>query len=165
MNITTGATHVEFRLRGGVEPVLLEAAARLGGGPIYRSVQLSTGVDMVEAMLDLAAGRTPTIAPRSAPRPVGFRNIFPDAAGTLVAIHGVDEARADPAVDEIEIYRTVGDHLDVPPRTFQGHGHVIFSADTPDHLDEVFDHLVRTVRLQTRRPDEAQTSPSTGGRP
>jgi biotin carboxylase len=149
MNITTGATHVEFRLRDDVEPVLLEAAARLGGGPIYRSVHLSTGVDMVEAMLDLATGRTPTIAPGAAPRPVGFRNIFPDAAGTLVAVNGVDEARANPVVDEIEIYRTAGDHLDVPPRTFQGHGHVIFSADTQNHLDEVFAHLVRTVRLET----------------
>ncbi|HKT02290.1 MAG TPA: ATP-grasp domain-containing protein [Rugosimonospora sp.] len=155
MGITTGATHVEFRLRDGVEPVLLEAAARLGGGPIYRSVQLSTGVDMVEAMLDLAAGRTPSIVPRATPRWVGFRNIFPDAAGTLVAIGGVAEARTNPAVDEIEIYRAVGDHLDVPPRTFQGHGHVIFATDSAAHLDAVFDHLVRTVRLET--------SPSSNG--
>jgi biotin carboxylase len=156
MNITTGPTHVEFRLRDGVEPVLLEAAARLGGGPIYRSVQLSTGVDMVEAMLDLATGRTPTIAPRPEPTPVGFRNVFPDGPGELVAIHGVDEARASGTVDELEIYRAVGDFLDVPPRTFQGHGHVIFTAETPDRLDGAFDHLVRTLRLETRPVESGQ---------
>jgi biotin carboxylase len=150
MAITTGPTHVEFRLRGGVEPVLLEAAARLGGGPIYRSVLLSTGVDMVAGMLDLASGRTPAAGSRQQqPRPVGFWNIFPARAGRLRAACGVEEAAADPSVDEIEIYRSAGDLLDVPPRTFQGHGHVIFTAGDGTQLDATFDRLVRTVRLET----------------
>lgn len=147
MGIEIGVTHVEFRLRDG-EPVLLEAAARMGGGPIYRSVQLSTGVDMVEAALDLAMGRAPVIAPRPEPVAVGFRNIFPGRAGTLAAVHGVEEARADPRVDEIEIYRRVGEHLKVPPQTFQGHGHLIFTAGSVDLLDEVFEEFRRLVRLE-----------------
>src|SRR5262249_17385760 len=77
MGITTGPTHVEFRLREGDEPIVLEAAARMGGGPIYRSVLLSTGVDMVKATIDLALGRSPVISPWPAPMPVGFWNIFP----------------------------------------------------------------------------------------
>ncbi|MFI6292657.1 ATP-grasp domain-containing protein [Nonomuraea sp. NPDC050790] len=149
MGILTGPTHVEFRLAGGVEPVVLEAAARMGGGPIYRSVLLSTGVDMVEAALDLALGRTPELAPRENPRPIGFWNIFPERAGTLSEIAGLERAAADPRVDEVEIYRRLGDHLEVPPRTFQGHGHLIFKVGDVDELDPVFDELVRTLRLRT----------------
>ncbi|WP_242891026.1 ATP-grasp domain-containing protein [Actinomadura litoris] len=147
MGIEVGVTHVEFRLRDG-EPVLLEAAARMGGGPIYRSVQLSTGIDMVEAALDLACGRTPVIAPRPEPVAVGFRNIFPDRAGTLTAVRGVEEAKADPRVDEIEIYRKPGEYLKVPPQTFQGHGHLIFTVPSTDHLDGVFEEFRRLVRLE-----------------
>lgn len=162
MDITMGVTHVEFRLRDG-EPLLLEAAARMGGGPIYRSVQLSTGVDMVEAALDLAMGRTPLIEPRPDPVPVGFRNIFPDRAGTLAAVHGVDEARADPRVDEIEIYRQVGEHLKVPPQTFQGHGHLIFQAGSADRLDDVFEEFRRLVRLEVSGGPEGGRPPGRGG--
>lgn len=147
MGIEVGVTHVEFRLRGD-EPVLLEAAARMGGGPIYRSVQLSTGVDMVEAALDLALGREPVIAPGPEPVAVGFRNIFPDRAGTLTAVRGVEEAKADPRIDEIEIYKQIGEYLKVPPQTFQGHGHLIFTADSTGHLDELFEEFRRLVRLE-----------------
>jgi len=149
LGITVGGTHVEFRLRDGVEPVLLEAAARLGGGPIYASVLLSTGVDLVAAALDLATGRTPVIEPRERPTAVGFWNIFPAEPGRLVAAHGVAAARADDRVAELEIYRSPGDVLAVPPQTFQGHGHLIFTAPSVDDLDDTFADLTGLVRLET----------------
>jgi len=149
LGITVGGTHVEFRLRDGTEPVLLEAAARLGGGPIYRSVLLSTGVDMVEAALDLATGRHPQLNPHAHPTAVGFWNIFPERPGRLVTAHGVTEARADERVAELEIYRSPGDVLAVPPRTFQGHGHLIFLAPSVEELDATFHDMTALVRLET----------------
>jgi biotin carboxylase len=155
LDIRMGASHVEFRLRDGEEPVILEAAARMGGGPIYRSVLLSTGVDMVRALLDMASGRRPVIRPKERPTPVGFWNIFPDRSGPLTAVHGLEEAQSDPRADEIAIYRSIGEHLAVPPQTFQGHGHLIFTADAQDQLDDVFDQFVKTVRLETT-PEHAE---------
>jgi len=155
LGIHMGASHVEFRLRDGEVPVVLEAAARMGGGPIYRSVMLSTGIDMVRVLLDMASSRVPVIQPRQPATPVGFWNIFPDRPGVLAAVHGVQEAASDPRADEIAIYRSIGEHLNVPPQTFQGHGHLIFTTDEQDQLDEVFDHFVRTVRLETDAPQPA----------
>ncbi|GIH66722.1 MULTISPECIES: ATP-grasp domain-containing protein [Microbispora] len=149
MGIEIGPTHVEFRLRDEREPVLLEAAARMGGGPIYRSVQLSLGIDLVEAALEQALGGEPRLEPATAPRPVGFWNIFPEQPGVLTAVHGVEEAAADPRIDEFEIYREIGEYLKVPPQTFQGHGHLIFTVDEVDQLDGVFAELTKTVRLDT----------------
>ncbi|MFF9644128.1 ATP-grasp domain-containing protein [Kitasatospora aureofaciens] len=150
LGITTGASHVEWRLRDGKEPVILEAGARMGGGPIYRSVLLSTGVDMLEAMLDLATGRTPTIEPRPEPTPIGFRNIFPERPGTLSEIVGAAEAEAADDVHDLEIFRGIGDALDVPPNTYEGYGHVIFTAPDIERLDARFAELLRTLRLETR---------------
>jgi len=157
LGIDTGATHVEFRLRDGREPVVLEAGARMGGGPIYRSVLLSTGVDMLEAVLDLATGRRPQIAPHGAPVPIGFRNIFPEQGGRVVGVVGVDEANGQQHVHEVEVFRKVGEFADVPPNTYEGHGHVIFTAPTLDELDRRFAELTRTLRIETdgRRPAEA----------
>ncbi|WP_405996979.1 ATP-grasp domain-containing protein [Streptomyces sp. NBC_00829] len=148
LGITTGATHVEFRLRGDAEPVVLEAAARMGGGPIYRSVLLSTGVDMVEAVLDLARGLAPRVEPRAKATPVGFWNIFAERAGVFTGAAGLDEVRADPRVDEVEIYKSPGDHLLVPPQTFQGHGHLIFTVDDENELDPAFREMTATLRLE-----------------
>jgi biotin carboxylase len=150
LGIEVGGTHVEFRLRNGNEPVLLEAAARLGGGPIYRSVLLSTGVDMVEAALDLATGRHPRIEPWERTMAVGFWNIFPAEAGRFVAAQGIDEARGDDRVVELDIYRAFGDELAVPPQTFQGHGHLMFVVPTVDELDSTFQELTELVRLETK---------------
>ncbi len=94
LGITIGATHTEFRVRPDQDPMILETAARLGGGPIYRSVLLSTGVDMVHAVLDLALGRRPGIRVAEPPAPTGFYLFFADRAGTIKAVHGVEEAAA-----------------------------------------------------------------------
>ena len=150
LGISMGATHVEFRLREGREPVVLEAAARMGGGPIYRSVLLSTGIDLVAAALDLASGRTPSQLQPAALRTVGFWNIFPDRPGRFTGVRGLEEARADPRVDEIEIYRELGEYLDVPPQTIQGHGHLVFTVDSVDELDDTFRHYLKMVRLETQ---------------
>lgn len=150
LRITTGATHVEFRLRGGAEPMVLEAAARMGGGPIYRSVLLSTGVDLVAAALDLASGRRPDPSCLHAPRPVGFWNIFPDRPGRFTGVQGLEEVNADSQVEEIAIYRQLGDYLAVPPGTIQGHGHLIFTVDTVEQLDDAFQRYRKTIRLETR---------------
>jgi biotin carboxylase len=149
LGITVGATHVEFRLREGTEPVVLEAAARMGGGPIYRSVLLSTGIDLVAAALDLASGRTTGQLEPAALKAVGIWNIFPERAGKFIAAHGLEEVRADPRVDEIDIYREPGEYLDVPPQTIQGHGHLIFSVDTVEQLDDIFRYYLETVLLET----------------
>ncbi|WP_290051585.1 ATP-grasp domain-containing protein [Amycolatopsis solani] len=148
LDIRMGATHTEFRIQDGAEPMILETGARLGGGPVYQSLLLSTGVDMVAGVLDLARGEQPDLTPRPEPTPTGFYLFFAEKAGRIKAIHGVDETTGDPCVRELALYRSVGDVVDVPPDAGQAHGHVVFTADTVSGLGDVFDRLVKTIRLE-----------------
>lgn len=148
VGIETGAVHTEFRIQSDGTPKILETAARLGGGPVYQSVLLSTGVDMVAAVLDVASGRTPDLTPKPQPTPAGFYLFFAEKAGRISGISGVEEAGRNPRVQELSLYRKVGDVVDVPPRVWQSHGHVIFTADSDDGLVETFDELVKSVRIE-----------------
>ncbi|MFC8489228.1 ATP-grasp domain-containing protein [Streptomyces sp. NPDC057235] len=149
VGIETGAVHTEFRIRSDGTPRILETAARLGGGPVYQSVLLSTGIDMVAAVLDVASGRTPDLTPGHGPRPAGFYLFFAEKAGRISGIGGVEEALRNPRVHEISLYRKVGDAVDVPPRVWQSHGHVIFTADSEAEFTATFDELVKSIRIET----------------
>ncbi len=148
LGITSGASHVEFRLSSDGVPYLLEAGARLGGGPIYRCVLHATGIDLVQALLDVATGREPDLTPKWW-RPTGFRNMFPAVGGQVVDIVGVKDAESDADVFEVEVFRVLGDFADVPPNTYEGHGHVIFRADDFDQLDDRFRDLLQRLRIET----------------
>ncbi|MFE2294825.1 ATP-grasp domain-containing protein [Streptomyces sp. NPDC059452] len=148
VGIDTGAVHTEFRIQSDGTPKILETAARLGGGPVYQSVLLSTGVDMVAAVLDVASGRTPDLLPKPTPTPAGFYLFFAEKAGRISEIRGVEEAGRNPCVHEISLYRKVGESVDVPPHVWQSHGHVIFTADSDNGLVETFEKLVNSIRIE-----------------
>jgi biotin carboxylase len=135
LGIGTGATHAEFRVTPGGEPVVLEVAARVGGGAVYQSVRHSVGVDMVQAAIDLARGQRPALT-RHEPRPVGELSLFAGEEGVLEEVSGVDEVAADPAVLELQIYKNPGDEIVTPPRAHQSHGHVLYTAATAAGLDQ-----------------------------
>jgi biotin carboxylase len=148
VGIHMGATHTEFRIQEGREPMILETAARLGGGPVFQSLLLSTGVDMVAGLLDVSLGKQPDLTSKPESTPTGFYLFFAEKAGRIKAIHGLDEANGDPHVRELALYRAVGDEVELPPHTGHAHGHVLFTADTATELDDVFDRLVKTIRLE-----------------
>ena len=154
IGIETGATHTEFRIQDDGTPMILETAARIGGGPVYQSVLLSTGVDLVAAVLDIASGRTPELHLEAPPVPTGFYLFFAERAGRIGAITGVREADLDPRVRELALYRTVGDLVDVPPKVWQSHGHVVFTADSDEALDRAFDDLVKTITIELEPQDQ-----------
>ncbi|MYX11104.1 ATP-grasp domain-containing protein [Streptomyces sp. SID8375] len=150
LGITTGATHTEFRITADGEPYILETAARLGGGPVYQSVLLSTGIDMVEAQLDLATGRAPRLDVAGPPRPTGFYLFFAERAGELVGVAGLDQVETDDRVSEIMLYGQPGDQVLVPPHASAAHGHVVFSAATAEAVEEAFHEFRDAIAVEVR---------------
>lgn len=149
IGLRSGATHAEFRITPEGDPVALEVAARIGGGGLYSSVLHSTGVDMVEAVIELAHGRQPALS-RHEPRPTGEYSLIAEDEGILVSVDGLETARADPQVLDITIYNEIGSEILTPPRAFQAHGHVLATAGTLSELDEVIERTVAALKFRVQ---------------
>ncbi|WP_249028306.1 ATP-grasp domain-containing protein [Saccharopolyspora spinosa] len=148
IGIDTGATHTAFRIQEDGTPKIVETAARLGGGPVYQSILLSTGVDMVSAVLDVASGRAPDLSAQPVPTPTGFYLFFAERAGKVSALTGVRDAERSPHVHELALFCEVGSAVDVPPRAWQPHGHVVFTADSGDELRRRFYGLASSIQIE-----------------
>lgn len=137
LGIAQGATHTEFRISPSGEPYILETGARLGGGPVYQSVLLSTGIDMVEVLTKVALGEpADVVVDGEKLRHVGFSLHFGEQPGELLAVEGIEALEASESVSEVMIYCRIGDKIDVPPRVWQAHGHVIFTGASREEVVE-----------------------------
>lgn len=77
LNIKNGASHSEFRLNAKGEPRIIEIGARMGGDCIGSDlVYLSTGVDFVRAVVDIACGNEPDLTPKHEPQNAVIRFVF-----------------------------------------------------------------------------------------
>ncbi len=77
LNIKNGASHSEFRLGDNGEARIIEIGARMGGDCIGSDlVYLSTGVDFVRAVVDIACGKAPDLAPVHGPQNAVIKFVF-----------------------------------------------------------------------------------------
>ena len=147
LSINIGATHTEFRVTAEGKLVILESAARMGGGPVYRSVLTSTGIDLVHSIMELSLGTNPDLS-KIQRNPTGFYLFFANKEGWISSIKGVSEVEKDPAVVEIEMYKKIGDRVDLPPKVFQAHGHMIVKANDLDALDRKVVELSSLIKIE-----------------
>ena len=102
----------------------------MGGDFIGSSlVQLSTGVDFVKAVIQVALGEKPTLTLSEKKTPAGVRFIFSETD-----IKAVAEMKQDKAIDIIydDVHPVSGEVLDSSTRF----GCVVFTADTVDKINE-----------------------------
>lgn len=106
-----GPAHTEIRwtARG---PIVVEINPRLAGGMIPELVARATGIDLLGAWLDLAAGAPIDLTPSRA-HIASIRFIIAAQSGRLTRIGGVDEVRQLPTVRDVTITRATG--TDVKP--------------------------------------------------
>ena len=129
LGITNAAAHVELRL-AEEGPVIMEAAARAGGGCISSHlVPLSTGIDLVAACIAIALGEPPRLDPQAAPQAAAIRFVTAPP-GTIAGVAGVDEARAMAGVADAEAYVTPGQGLGRLTDATARCGHAIATGPT-----------------------------------
>ncbi len=124
LGIDWSAAHAEVRLssRG---PMLIEIGARLGGDFITTElVPRSTGIDMVEAAIQLALGEVPHLRPQHPPQGAAIRYLSPKP-GRVLAIEGVEPARNVPGVGVVEVDVGVGGVVPEITSSLARVGHVI----------------------------------------
>lgn len=98
LKITDGASHGEFKITPDGEVRIIEIGSRMGGDCIGSDlVQLSTGYDFMEMVIDTACGKEPVIVPKHGPKRAEIRFLF--------TMEDVEEMHAYEKAHPEEIYR------------------------------------------------------------
>ena len=115
VGIRNGPTYTQLRV-GGHGPVVMEVAARLGGGHDAELCRVATGVDLNALAVSFALGEAVSAADMSSCLAPGAAVAFlVPPEGRLHRVEGLVEAQATPGVEWVRIYRRPG-HVFAPLR-------------------------------------------------
>jgi biotin carboxylase len=131
---------------------LIEMAARASGGDFSESLILrGTGVNIIEAGVNIAVGRAPdleALQPRCQ-RAIANRYFFPDA-GVLAAILGTDEVRAQPWVKKLEFWYKPGDTVPKVRSHADRFGVFVVEADDRNELERRIAWVYERIHIDVR---------------
>jgi biotin carboxylase len=108
LGIRNGPSYTQLRV-GARGPVVMEVAARLGGGHDAELCRAATGVDLNALAIDAALGTVTERGPSPATLCGGAATAFlVPPAGVLEAVEGVGDVEALPGVEWVRVYRRPG---------------------------------------------------------
>lgn len=148
LKLNNCAAHAEIKLHEG-NAYIMEIGARLGGDFISTDLtRLSTGVDMVEAAVNVALGVKPDLTPKEHKHGVCIRYFCP-IPGKVIKIENENILKNDPSVYSYEIYHREGDMVNEVKSSLDRSGHVIVIGGTPQQAIRHAEDLINTVKIYT----------------
>jgi biotin carboxylase len=152
LGLSDGAVHCELRLRptaAGLEPVVLEIAARSIGGLCGRTLRFGTGMSLEELILRRALDRpVPSFERERAA--AGVMMIPIPRGGVLEEVRGLDEARAVPHIEDVTISIPKGQEVVPLPEGSRYLGFVFSRAATPALAEAALREAHRHLQLVIR---------------
>jgi biotin carboxylase len=144
LGLVTGPVHAEVRVSHGI-PVLIELAARPIGGHCGRALRFGLlGTSLDHLLLRAAVGGR---VDRPGAGAVGALMLPIPTSGRLMAVHGLDAARAIPHVDDIEVAVPIGERIDAVPDGDRYLGFAFASADDPATVEAALRTVMETVEV------------------
>ena len=129
LGLVTGPIHVELRCPD--RPRLIELAARPIGGRCSRVLRFGPdGISLEELLLRQAAGLSVPSWQRE-PQPVGVMMIPTPGLGLLRSVRGLEQARAVPGIEGVELTAHPGQRLVPLPEGSQYPGFIFARAPSP----------------------------------
>ncbi|NUO77545.1 MAG: ATP-grasp domain-containing protein [Lysobacter sp.] len=120
-----GISHTEVRLTAD-GPRVIEINPRPGGNYIVELIQRVTGIDLLDAQIELALGRRPNLAPRdTGVRSAAIKFLVPPRGGRVESVVGADSLDADPHLARWSLAAIAGSEVAAPIDNACYLGHVI----------------------------------------
>ncbi len=149
LGIQNGCIHFEAKsTKNG--PVPLEVNLRLGGDYVYSYIKDAWGVDLIEGAVKIAFGSFLKNMKNLMPRKyvVGW-DLYPDNSGLVVELSVSDELKRKKYLEDIDLYREVGDAILLPPEGYESLGWLTVSGanylDAQDNLKEALSYISYSV--------------------
>lgn len=147
IGITRGPAHVEMMLTES-GPKLIELGARLGGDYITSHlVPLSTGVNMVEAVIKESCGDDFDITHRFSK--ASMIKYFTSKYGTIKKIHGIEDAKRLPGVVEVSFMKKEGDYVGNIRSSNDRIGFVIVQESDLYLAENVCNEAIKCIKIIT----------------
>ena len=149
LGILNGPSYTQLRL-GPDGPVVMEVAARLGGGHDAELCAAATGVDLNAMAVAFALGEDADVSPLHGFRPEGGAAVvfLVPPVGRLAAVEGVTEAEALPGVRWARVYRRPGQVLGPLRRGADRAGAVLTTGNDRDEALERGRRAADAVRFR-----------------
>ena len=143
IGIENGPSHTEIKVtKDG--PKIVELGARLGGDCITTHlVQLSTGVNMVEASIRIALGEKPDFE-RKWNKGSAIR-YFKAANGVIRSITGIDAAERSKGVCQVSVVHGVGESIGEIRSSNDRAGFIIASGKDADEAAETAENGLKSI--------------------
>jgi len=145
IGLENGTAHVEMMITSQ-GPKMIELGARLGGDCITTHlVPLSTGIDMVQATIDIALNRKPDLD-------IKFKKgsairFFNPNLGILRDIVGIEETRNIEGVKEIVFTKKTGDIIPKIESSVDRCGYVIVQGDDRDTAINIANYAIQNIKI------------------
>ena len=161
LRLRTGPLHAELRLNEeGAWPI--DVAARSIGGLCSRTLEFGASVTLEQLLLSQAIGAPLETSERGA-RASGVMMIPIPAAGRLVAVHGLDEARGVPGIAGVEVTIRRGQRVVPLPEGSEYLGFIFARGDRPEQVEEALRAAHGALRIEIAAGGEGgATAPPAG---
>ena len=146
IGIDNSPAHVEIMLtKDG--PKMVELGARMGGGCITTHlVPLSTGIDMIKSVMDMAMGKEPDVTPKF-DKGSALRHLV-GLEGKIVSIEGLEEARKYPGVTEVTMLKNVGDTVGYFKNGSDRIGYVIAQGKDAANAIKICEEAMKLINVK-----------------
>lgn len=143
-----GVAHTEIRLTPD-GPRVIEINVRQAGNYITELVRHVTGINIAHAMVQLALGQRPQLAPQeTGVRSAAIRFLLPAHAGTITAVSGGERLASDPDVVAWQMDAAPGRRVRDPRDNNDYLGHVMAVDRAGLGADAVAERAAGQVRIE-----------------
>lgn len=146
IGIKDGPSHTEIKVtKDG--PKIVELGARLGGDNITTHLTpLSTGVDMVEACINIALGIATNINKKC--NKASAIKYFSTPVGIIKSINGIEDAKDVYGVNEIRFIRNVGEPTHTIKSSVDRIGYVISQAGSAEEALNICEEAMKKIKIE-----------------
>lgn len=145
LGIQNGLIHFEGKYtHKGAFPI--EINMRMGGDYVYSYNKSAWEVDLIEQAVDIALGEYIKLPAIDVPKKyiIGW-DLHPDDSGMLAELNVHEELEKQSYVEEVQLYKEVGDAVLVPPEGFENLGWLTVSGenllDAKDNLEKALEQI------------------------
>ena len=147
-----GPAHTELRWTAQ-GPVVVEINPRLAGGMIPELVHYATGIDLLDSLIDLLAGRVPMLS-SSRSEAAAIRFLTADRRGRLAGLRGAEQARQLPSVREIHLEKRAGTMVQPAENAYHRLGFVIAAGADAERVRSDVEEAIRLLHVEVETDRE-----------